>query len=51
VVQIAEGAQFVPELCLEPKPMQPNRAKIKAPESRAGVPGASLLKHDRLQIS
>lgn len=48
-VQIEDGAKFPPELCSDPKPPSPSKAKIKA-AIKAGqiIAGASIVRKDRL---
>jgi hypothetical protein len=50
-VVIEDGAIFPPELCADPKPPEPSKTKIKAAiEAGHDVPGASIVKNDRLTI-
>ena len=50
-VEIMEGAEFPPDLCNDPKPPTPSKAKIKA-AILAGhhVAGARIVRRDRLTI-
>ena len=50
-VVIEEGAVFPPELCIDPKPPEPSKTKIKN-AILAGQPiaGAKIVRKDRLQI-
>ena len=51
-IHIEDGAIFPPELCLDPKPPEPSKSKIKS-AILAGQPisGASIVRKDRLTIS
>lgn len=51
-VELEEGATFAPELCNDPKPPAPSKAKIKA-AIKAGQPvaGARIVRKDRLTIT
>lgn len=50
-VELEEGATFPDELCVDPKPPAPSKAKIKA-AILAGQPiaGAKIIRKDRLTI-
>lgn len=50
-VVIEDGAVFPPELCNQPKPLEPSKTKIKV-EINAGRPvvGAMIVRNDRLTI-
>lgn len=50
-VSIADGAQFPPELCNEPKPPEPSKTKIKAAIlAGQAIEGAVIVRNDRLVI-
>lgn len=50
-VELEEGATFPPELCNDPKPPAPSKAKIKAAiKAGEAVAGARLVKKDRLAL-
>ncbi len=51
-VELDDGATFAPELCNDPKPPAPSKAKIKA-AIKAGQPvaGARIVRKDRLTIT
>ena len=51
-VELDDGANFAPELCNDPKPPAPSKAKIKA-AIKAGQPvaGARIVRKDRLTIT
>lgn len=51
-VEIDADAEFPPELCNDPKPPTPSKAKIKAAIKRGeAIAGARIVRKDRLSIS